>query len=41
VIHQDSLEIQREFALNYKDGTSKDDKEWQLSIEPHDHDVCV
>jgi hypothetical protein len=22
---------------NYKDGTSKDDKEWQVSLEPHDH----
>jgi hypothetical protein len=39
VIHQDSLEIQPEFALNHstKDGTNKDDKEWQVSLEPHDH----
>jgi hypothetical protein len=29
VIHQDSLG-------NYKDGTSKDDKEWQVSLEAHD-----
>jgi hypothetical protein len=37
MIHQDSLEIQPEFALNHKDGTSKDDKEWQVLFEPHDH----
>jgi hypothetical protein len=30
VIHQDSLG-------NYKDGTSKDDKAWQVLLEPHDH----
>jgi hypothetical protein len=31
------LEIQPEFVLNHKDGTNKDDKEWQVSLEPHDH----
>jgi hypothetical protein len=43
VIHQDSLEIPREFALSYKDCTSKDDKECHLTVlsrESHDH-VCV
>jgi hypothetical protein len=24
-------------VLNHKDGTNKDDKEWQVSLEPHDH----
>jgi hypothetical protein len=32
MIHQDSLG-------NYKDGTSKDDKEWQMSLEPHEQSL--